>query len=49
MRLDTQREMLAEWAQKKGPEGLEEYRQVKNVRSIDGLPTSIRPEKPLSS
>jgi hypothetical protein len=46
MRLETQRELLPEWAEKKGPEGIAEYRQRKNVRSIDGLPTSISPEPP---
>ena len=30
--------MLAEWAKKKGEEGLIEYRQLKNSFSIDGIP-----------
>ena len=31
------RETLITWAQNKGPEGLEQYQQQKNTRSIDGL------------
>ncbi len=34
-----QRDNLIEWAEAKGPEGLEAYREEKNRRSIDGLPT----------
>ena len=34
----AQREMLTEWALKKGPQGIETYQQAKNARSIDGLP-----------
>ena len=34
----VQREMLTEWALKKGPQGIETYQQAKNARSIDGLP-----------
>jgi hypothetical protein len=30
-----------EWAEKKGPEGLKEYVQKNNLRSLDGLPTDI--------
>lgn len=33
------RPTLVKWAEAKGDEGLETYRQEKNVRSIDGLPT----------
>ncbi|MGB9363034.1 MAG: pyridoxamine 5'-phosphate oxidase family protein [Candidatus Sulfotelmatobacter sp.] len=33
-----EREQLATWARKKGPEGLQAYREQKNERSIDGLP-----------
>lgn len=33
------RQTLVKWAENKGAEGLEEYRQTKNVRSIDGLVT----------
>lgn len=32
------REILTEWAEKQGPEKLQDYRQRKNRRSIDGLP-----------
>lgn len=34
----AQRDMLIEWAQKKGPDGIETYQQKKNANSIDGLP-----------
>jgi hypothetical protein len=34
----AQRDMLIEWAQKKGPDGINRYQQEKNARSIDGLP-----------
>lgn len=32
---------LVRWAEAKGETGLETYRQEKNVRSIDGLPTGL--------
>lgn len=38
MRLEGPREALAEWAARKGPEGLREYRARKNRVSLDGLP-----------
>lgn len=38
MEFQQERQMLAEWAQKKGEEGLVEYRQQKNTFSIDGIP-----------
>ncbi|MBK8911438.1 MAG: GNAT family N-acetyltransferase [Chlorobi bacterium] len=38
MEFRQEREMLAEWAKKKGEEGLIEYRQLKNSFSIDGIP-----------
>lgn len=41
MRMEEPRTMLMEWAEKKGPEGLADYRQKKNRSSIDGLPTGI--------
>jgi hypothetical protein len=41
MRLESQRAMLEEWAEKKGSAGLDEYRKIKNARSIDGLPSSM--------
>ena len=36
-----QRETLLTWADAKGEEGLETYRQQKNTSSIDGLPTPL--------
>ena len=41
MRVEKDRTMLTEWAEKKGEEGLREYRERKNRRSIDGLETGI--------
>ncbi|MGB0010168.1 MAG: pyridoxamine 5'-phosphate oxidase family protein [Candidatus Sulfotelmatobacter sp.] len=35
---DGEREQLAAWARKQGPEGLQAYRERKNQVSIDGLP-----------
>lgn len=35
---EGERELLAAWARKKGPDGLNAYRQEKNRRSLDGLP-----------
>jgi hypothetical protein len=36
-----ERDHADKWAEKKGPEGLEAYRQEKNRLSIDGLPTAL--------
>jgi hypothetical protein len=36
-----QRQQLVEWAEKKGPDGLEEYWERKNQVSLDGKPTGI--------
>jgi len=36
-----ERDHADKWAEKKGPEGLEAYRQEKNRVSIDGLPTAL--------
>lgn len=33
------REELVQWAERKGEEGLSDYRRQKNSRSLDGLPT----------
>ena len=33
-----ERTQMIEWAERKGPEGLREYREKNNARSIDGLP-----------
>jgi hypothetical protein len=38
---ETERPKLVEWAEKKGEQGIVDYWHEKNVRSIDGLPTSI--------
>lgn len=38
MRFEGDRSQLAEWAARKGPDGLVEYRADKNAASIDGLP-----------
>jgi hypothetical protein len=42
MRFDEERELLSNWANKKGPDGVAAYHQEKNVVSIDGLPTGMR-------
>lgn len=36
-----ERETLRRWAEKKGPEGLEQYWREKNMVSIDGMPTGM--------
>ena len=38
LEFEKDRETLDKWAAAKGPEGLTEYRQIKNAQSIDGLP-----------
>lgn len=38
MNYEGDRTMLADWAQRKGPEGLVQYQRNKNRSSIDGLP-----------
>ena len=38
--LVEERQTLAKWAEKKGPQGLKDYFEEKNRTSIDGLPTS---------
>ena len=35
------RDRILTWAEGKGPEGMEAYRQEKNRRSLDGLPTAL--------
>ncbi len=35
----SERELLKTWAENKGPDGLQDYRQLKNTTSLDGLPT----------
>jgi hypothetical protein len=39
--LVEQRRSLIDWAVKKGEAGLQDYRQLKNRVSIDGLPTPL--------
>jgi hypothetical protein len=36
------RQLMAQWAAKKGLDGLEAYHQEKNMTSIDGFPTGLR-------
>jgi hypothetical protein len=36
------RPLMAQWADKKGPDGLEAYHRDKNLVSIDGFPTGLR-------
>ena len=38
MDLVEPRDVLERWAEQRGPEGLEAYRQERNMRSLDGLP-----------
>jgi hypothetical protein len=38
---EGERELLSDWATKKGDEGLKQYWQEKNQISIDGIPTHI--------
>ncbi|MBE9004926.1 pyridoxamine 5'-phosphate oxidase family protein [Fortiea sp. LEGE XX443] len=37
----SQRQILVDWASKKGKQGVQEYQQQKNCISIDGLPTPL--------
>lgn len=36
------RPLMAQWAEKKGPDGLDAYHREQNQKSIDGLPTGLR-------
>jgi len=38
---DGDRELLSEWATKKGEEGIKRYWEEKNQLSIDGIPTNV--------
>jgi hypothetical protein len=38
LRYDGERDQLTAWADRRGPDGLDEYREEKNAVSIDGLP-----------
>lgn len=40
------RELLSDWATKKGPDGLKRYWDEKNQASLDGLPTGIATKNP---
>jgi Pyridoxamine 5'-phosphate oxidase len=44
MEFKSHRPTLARWAANKGTEGLERYREEKNLASIDGLPTHLTPK-----
>ena len=44
MRFEDERHEMERWAESKGPEGLDAYRQEKNAQSIDGLPAFPLPE-----
>lgn len=39
----AERDQLEQWAENKGPQGLQQYWQEKNQHSIDGKPTGIMP------
>ena len=39
-----EREQLPKWAERKGPDGVEDYQQKNNVQSLDGLPGVARHE-----
>lgn len=39
--LKEERQKLVEWSERKGEEGLRDYRRTKNQASIDGLPTFL--------
>lgn len=39
-----EREIMFEWAEKKGVDGIEKYKREKNVSSIDGMPTALAQE-----
>ncbi|RED58141.1 pyridoxamine 5'-phosphate oxidase family protein [Cohnella lupini] len=41
MSYDRERETLQRWSVQKGEEGLKQYWQEKNTRSLDGLPTPL--------
>lgn len=42
MEYTDDRLLMAQWAEKKGPDGLEAYHQKTNLTSIDGFPTGLR-------
>jgi Pyridoxamine 5'-phosphate oxidase len=44
----SERDQLNRWAEAKGEAALEDYRRQKNTRSIDGYPTGMFVEEPVS-
>jgi Pyridoxamine 5'-phosphate oxidase len=42
MQYVDERPLMAQWAEKKGPGGIEAYHREENLASIDGLPTGLR-------
>ena len=42
----AERDTLARWAATKGEQGLDEYRRLKNARSLDGLDTGLVADRP---
>ncbi|HEY2522885.1 MAG TPA: pyridoxamine 5'-phosphate oxidase family protein [Streptosporangiaceae bacterium] len=49
MEYADERPLMAQWAEKKGPDGLEAYHRDKNQTSIDGFPTGLRLPDALSA
>lgn len=41
MNFDHDRDMLTDWATRKGPDGIETYWRERNARTIDGMPTGM--------
>jgi F0F1-type ATP synthase membrane subunit b/b' len=39
--LKEERQTIIDWANKKGEQGIQEYWEAKNLKSIDGLPTQL--------
>lgn len=39
--LKQERQMIIDWATKKGEQGIKDYWEAKNLKSIDGLPTQL--------
>jgi hypothetical protein len=42
LKFERDRTQLPAWAEKKGEEGLAEYKRRKNAESIDGIPTQLK-------
>jgi hypothetical protein len=38
----SQREQMTDWAERKGPDGLAQYKAQNNANSLDGLPSGLR-------